>query len=288
MKPADRVRLLRDILLPERETTVVDIGANPFNGTPPYALLRRSGICRIVGFEPQPEALIALNERKGERDVYLPYAVGTGGKETLYLTRNSGLVSVLSICPWVGDYLNPWWQRASQIERKIEIVTKRLDDIEEIHHIDFLKIDIQGGELKVFQNGRRKLSDCAVVQTEVAILPYYEGQPTFGDIQAEMASQGFIAHKFVEVSAHHLRYPLKLARGIDLPKSQATVADIVFLRNPIKMAAMKTETIRQMAIVADAVLRSFDLVIRCLGELIARDVLTKDAVVPYIHALKRV
>lgn len=288
MRPVKRLQLLRDILAPERETTVVDIGANPFNGRPPYALLRRSGLCRVVGFEPQPEALAALNEAKGEREHYLPYAVGSGDRETLYVTRNSGLVSILPICNWVGEYLNPWWERASQVNEKLEIETKRLDEIDEIEHIDFLKIDIQGGELKVFQNGRRKLADCAVVQTEVAILPYYVGQPTFGDIQNEMSCQGFIAHKFVETSAHHLRYPLRLARGVELPKSQATVADIVYLRNPIHMADMETETIRQMAMLADGVLRSFDLVVRCLGELILRRVLTEDDVAPYIEALKRI
>ena len=288
MRPVERVQLLRSIVAPERETTVVDIGANPFNGKPPYGLLRRSGVCRVVGFEPQPEALAALNEVKREREVYLPYAVGNGKAETLHLTKNSGLVSVLPICPWVGDYLNPWWRRASKVERKVEIETKRLDDIDEIDHIDFLKIDIQGGELKVFQNGRRKLADCAVVQTEVAILPYYEGQPSFGDIQAELTAQGFIAHKFAEISGHHLGYPLELARGIDLPKSQATVADVVFLRNPIHMNAMETETIRQMAIVGDAVLRSFDLVVRCLGELIARGALSKTDIAPYIGSLKRI
>ncbi len=286
MRPANRVRLLRDLLGASRPTTIVDIGANPFNGKPPYALMRRSGCCRIIGFEPQPEALAALNAVKTEGETYLPYAVGTGATETLYLTRNSGLVSTLAPEPWVGDYLNPWWKRATEVRERVEMPTQRLDDIAEITDIDYLKIDIQGGELNVFTNGRAKLAHTALVQTEVAILPYYKGQPTFGDIQAEMAAQGFIAHKFAEVSAHHLGYPLRLARGLALPPSQATVADVFYLRNPIDMAALESETIRHMALLADAVMRSYDLVLRCLGELVKRGEVDAAAVAPYVTALR--
>jgi FkbM family methyltransferase len=33
--------------------------------------------------------------------------------------------------------------------------TRRLDDISEVQHVDFLKIDIQGSELAVFKGGKR-------------------------------------------------------------------------------------------------------------------------------------
>lgn len=286
MRPVIRVRLLRDLLAANRPTTIVDIGANPFNGKPPYALMRRSGCCKIIGFEPQPEALAALNAVKTENETYLPYAVGTGATETLYLTRNSGLVSTLEPQPWVGEYLNPWWKRAAEVREQVRMSTRRLDDIVEITDIDFLKIDIQGGELNVFTNGRTKLASTALVQTEVAILPYYKGQPTFGDIQAEMTAQGFIAHKFAEVSAHHLGYPLRLGRGLALPPSQATVADVFYLRNPIDMAALESETIRHMALLADAVMRSFDLTLRCLGELHRRNAIGAEALETYVEALR--
>ena len=32
---------------------VVDIGANPIDGDPPYRLLLDAGLCRVTGFEPQ-------------------------------------------------------------------------------------------------------------------------------------------------------------------------------------------------------------------------------------------
>jgi FkbM family methyltransferase len=286
MRPVDRLRFLRDILAPARLTTVVDVGANPLNGKPPYALMLRAGVVRIIGFEPQADVLQILTDQAGPNETYLPYAVGSGSLETLYVTRNSGLVSTLEPEPWIGDYLNPWWRRATEIRNTVSMKTERLDDMPEIDTIDFLKIDIQGGELAVFQGARAKLASTAVIQTEVAILSYYKNQPTFGDIQHEMTQQGFLLHKFAEISGHRLGYPAKLAPGLELTKSQVTTADVIYLRNPVDMTRLDTECLRHMAMIADGVLRSFDLVLRCLGELSRRNVVTPTDISRYVAALE--
>jgi FkbM family methyltransferase len=286
MRPVDRLRLLRDILAPSRLTTIVDVGANPLNGNPPYALMRRAGVVRIIGFEPQPDVLQILHDQAGPNETYLPYAVGSGSTETLYVTRNSGLVSTLEPEPWIGDYLNPWWRRATEIRDTVPMKTVRLDDLAEIDAVDFLKIDIQGGELAVFRGAREKLATTAVIQTEVAILSYYRNQPTFGDIQSELTGQGFLLHKFAEISGHRLGYPAKLAPGLDLTKSQVTTADVIYLRNPVDMAALDTEPLRHMALIADGVLRSYDLVLRCLGELARREVVAVSDIARYVTELE--
>jgi hypothetical protein len=46
-------------------TRVVDIGANPVDGAPPYKPLLDAQLCRLTGFEPQPVALAELNRKKG-------------------------------------------------------------------------------------------------------------------------------------------------------------------------------------------------------------------------------
>ena len=67
-----------DLLAPQRLTEVVDVGANPIDGDPPYARMLLAGLCRITGFEPQEVALLELQRRKGPNERYLPYAVGDG------------------------------------------------------------------------------------------------------------------------------------------------------------------------------------------------------------------
>jgi len=286
MRPVDRVRTLHNLVKASRKTVVVDVGANPFNGTPVYALLRRAGVAQIIGFEPQAEALQALLKTAGPDETFLPYAVGTGGEETLFITKNSGLVSTLEPDPWIGRYLSPWWQKAIAVKEQIAMPTVRLDDIAEIGPIDFLKIDIQGGEMKVFQHGHQKLAETALIQTEIAILRYYKGQPTLGNVQAELEGQGFLAHKFVEISAHHVGYRGRLTGKLPIRGSQATVADLAFVRDPTDMAAMPLETIQHMAVLADAVLRSYDLVFRCLTELVRRNVVDASEVADYVALLQ--
>src|SRR5690349_5700081 len=74
---------------------VVDIGANPIDGDPPYRLLQDAGLCRVTGFEPQPEALAAVRALAGPAERYLPYAIGDGQRHTLHLCATSGFASLL-------------------------------------------------------------------------------------------------------------------------------------------------------------------------------------------------
>lgn len=52
---------LLKLLMPKRLTSVVDVGANPIDGDPPYKILLQKRLCRVTGFEPQAEALAVLN-----------------------------------------------------------------------------------------------------------------------------------------------------------------------------------------------------------------------------------
>ena len=71
-------RHLAELLPTDRLTAVVDIGANPIDGEPPYREMLRKGLCNVTGFEPQPEALASLVARQSalERVGALPAARG--------------------------------------------------------------------------------------------------------------------------------------------------------------------------------------------------------------------
>ena len=80
-----------------------------------------------------------------------------------------------------------------------EIRTSRLDDITEVGAIDFLKIDIQGGELMALVGSRAKLATAGAIRIEVSFVALYRGQPTFADIDRELRGQGFVLHTFASV-----------------------------------------------------------------------------------------
>lgn len=41
--------MLSGLLRPSRMTEVVDIGANPIDGDPPYKSMLKEGLCRVTG-----------------------------------------------------------------------------------------------------------------------------------------------------------------------------------------------------------------------------------------------
>jgi len=90
---------LEKILKPRRLIEVVDIGANPIDGEPPYKPLLASGLCRVTGFEPQQEALAQLQKIKGPNERYLPDVVGDGEKHMLNVCRASGMTSLFKPDP---------------------------------------------------------------------------------------------------------------------------------------------------------------------------------------------
>ena len=160
-----------NLVQPQRLTDVVDVGANPIGREPlPYKAMLAAELCRVTGFEPQPEALSELQRDQGPQERYLPYTVGDGGTHTLNICRGSGLTSLFEPNPAVLDVFEVLKLHTQVIDR-VPVQARRLDDISEIEHLDFLKIDVPGGELAVFQGGKSKLSETVAIQTEISFVP---------------------------------------------------------------------------------------------------------------------
>jgi FkbM family methyltransferase len=275
---------LTSLRLP-RPTAVVDIGANPIDGDPPYADLLAAGLCTVVGFEPQPEALAALRAAAGPHERYLPYAVGDGGEHELRVTWMNGMTSLLEPDPARLAVLNEF-SRYGKVVRRVPISTVRLDDIPDLGPMDLLKIDIQGSELSVFRHGRRVLAGAVAVHTEVSFLPLYRDQPLFGDVDAELRAQGFMFHAFAAVK----RWPIAPAvfdGDLFAAHQQVIEADVVYVRDVARLDLLDADQVRQLAVIAHHVYRSPDLVVRCLTELVTRNAVDEHIVPAYATLLGR-
>ena len=75
-----------------------------------------------------------------------------------------------------------------------------MDSISEIAQLDYLKIDVQGGELAIFRNGKSRLGTAVAIQTEVSFMPLYKEQPVFGDIDLALRELGFVPHMFANIN----------------------------------------------------------------------------------------
>src|SRR5258708_14755922 len=210
---------LANLVHPDRLTSVVDIGANPFDGDTPYKEMLQRRICRLVGFDPQPDALTRLNAAKSDLETYLPYAIGDGEDHSLKICRGIGFASLFQPDEMVLTHF-PRFSELGRVVSEIKLATRRLDDIAEIKEIDFLKIDIQGSELSVFKSGRMRLAKAVAIQTEVSFVPLYKNQPVFGDIDLELRSLCFIPHMFAAINK-------KMIPPIIRPDAAATLNHIV-------------------------------------------------------------
>lgn len=253
---------LSDILRAERLTSVVDIGANPIDGAPPYKAMLSRGLCRVIGFEPQAEALSRLNHARGPHEQYLPYAVGDGDEHMLRICSLEGMTSLLVPDPERLALFNlfPAW---ATIKSEIPIETRRLDDVAEIAEMDFLKMDVQGSELNILKNGREKLAQAVAIQTEVSFVPLYKGQPSFGETDLALRELGFIPHCFAELKIWPLS-PLVVENAPNKGIRQLLEADLLYVRDFTKAENMTGEQWKHLALIAHYCYGSTDLALRAV------------------------
>jgi FkbM family methyltransferase len=275
---------LVDLLQPRRLTSVVDIGANPIDGDPPYKEMLQQRLCRVIGFDPQPDVLTRLNASKSDLETYLPYAVGDGGTHKLKICRGSGFASLLQPDEKVLTHF-PGFSELGKVVDEIPVVTRRLDDIAEIGELDLLKIDIQGSELSVFKHGRTRLAKAIAIHTEISFVALYKDQPVFGDVSLELRSLGFIPHMFVTINKKMIAPMVGSNPAVGL--NQLVEADIVYVRDFTKAEAMDSEQLKHLAIIAHYCYGSYDLAINCIHHLTSRNELKPDAKVRYLELVQK-
>lgn len=282
-KYTKRARFLLKVLKPEHLTNICDVGANPIS-EPAYKKLHDLEGCHIWGFEPGKEAFAKLEDMQGERATYFNLAVGAKGKATFYAHPIGSIASTFKIHGPSARFLGKGFWVRPNIE-KIPMELHTLDSIKDLPGIDVLKMDLQGGELSVLKTGRKKLAEAVCVIPEVRFYRMYEGEPLWADVDQELHKQGFVLHK------------LMFAKSVTLPSSQAKRfgkrraanqlldGDAVYIRNLEDPDKVSTEQLKHLAIAADTIFQSFDLVAMCLDLLVARDAVPKGTPRKYVNLL---
>src|SRR5262245_13753163 len=270
----------------ERKIEVVDIGANPIDGAPPYKKILDMDFCNVTGFEPQNDELNKLNERKRKNERYFSAAIGNGQTINLNICRYSGWTSAFIPNPKSLDLFSVFKNNATVVKQQHHIPTSRLDDLDEIPTVDFLHIDIQGSELEVLRNAQKKLSNAVMIQTEVSFFPLYEGQPTFGDVDLELRKQGFVPHCFAALKTCPIS-PLPVETFSNVPTNQVLEADIVYVKDLREISGLTDFQLKCISFLAHSLYASFDLTYRILLALEARNSIKKTSANIYLNSLQK-
>ena len=270
-------RQFSSILQLEHPPVICDVGANPVD-EPPYANMLALRLCKVVGFEPQPEAYENLRHRNPENELYFPRAVGKAGTQYLNIYQASGFTSTFEIDDATLAFIgNERWKQLATLKRVEQIRCITLDDMPDLPDFDMLKIDIQGGELSVFETGKAKLSKAVCEKTEVSIFPLNKGAPNLGDQHRELMQQGFLLHKFMNPKSLHVHSTHSSSEWITGNRSQLIDGDAVYIRDLRAIAEWPSNRIKSLAALAHFVFDSKDIVLRCLDVLSSRKVLPADA-----------
>lgn len=239
------------------DINVVDVGANPLYGEAVYRGFLDRGLAQVVGFEPEPEALAELRRRAGPRETYFADLAGDGRAHEFIRYRESGFSSILALNPAILPHKHYLGAASQEISRSAT-PSVRIDDVEAIGRIDWLKIDAQGSELMVLEGAARKLTDVAVIHVEVLFAPLYREQPYFADIDTFLRSQGFLLHRFLDIESRAL--PPFVSQG-DRTKglSQVFWADALYVPDFTQWPTLPVDRLLRIALILNDVYGSVDM-----------------------------
>jgi FkbM family methyltransferase len=242
---------------------IVDVGASQGGEPDAFEMLARAVPCEIVGFEPAANECEKLNRLGRPWHSYMPYVVGDGSTRAFHRCESPFMSSLFE--PNIA--LLEKFHNLAPFFRVIdthEVETKRLDDIPATAGADFLKVDVQGGELLVFQGAKQRLKDVLVIHTEVEFVPMYINQPLFADIDLFLRLQGFALHRLLSPSGLTFR-PVVLRNDTNAISNQLMWADAVYVRDFMALEQLPSDSLLKLAAILHENYSSFDLAAVALG-----------------------
>lgn len=243
---------------------VLDVGA-ALGEKPIYQPLVDAGAARISGFEPTALECDKLNAKYGPPHRFFPTFVADGKPNTFYETNWSLTGSLLE----PNLPLNSKFQQLAELtalKATHPVETTRLDDVAGLVDVDFIKIDVQGAELLVFENAPRVLSEAVLIQTEVEFLPLYKEQPLFGDVDRQLRGAGFQLHTFLGFGQRAFK-PLVKNKQPHLGFRQLLWSDAVYARDFMRLSELSEAKLQKLALLLHDLYESLDLCHLVLSEL---------------------
>ncbi len=213
--------LLLERVLKELDITVVlDIGAY----TGEYAetlrdVMRYRG--RIISFEPVSPLFERLRARAAGDPKWQVHNIALGsrsGRQAITAFEGSSFSSFLHTNAYC---VRRFGEQVANAEEELAVV-RRLDDVLDELDVDcaaenvFLKMDTQGYDLEVFKGLGGHRAHVAALQSEVSVIPIYDGMPHWTESLALFESEGFTVAGLFPVSRDSLRvieYDCLMVRG---------------------------------------------------------------------------
>jgi FkbM family methyltransferase len=154
-------------------------------------------LAKIYSFEPSLDLFKELKQKAAELgNIYpVPLAVMDKPGEVRYFEYNFSGYNSMGRCTVPGI----------KMITEYNVASCTIDDFctdQKIEHIDILKLDIQGSELKALQGAERMLSEqrVSLIFTEVMFGPEYDQQTYYHELASFLAKYGYQLFRFYELA----------------------------------------------------------------------------------------
>lgn len=255
MAPLNSIRLASIIKAKgwDLSFTMLEVGARPSESQRElfYSLIEQFPSSRVAAFEVDPQVCDHLNKEAPLGVTYYPVALGkTEETREFYETQHPMCSSLYQPDERYTDLFHNF--EVARLKKICQIDTVSLDHFVQAHNIgpvDFIKIDIQGAELEVFQGGVEALKHVLCIICEVEFVPLYKNQPLFGDVDAFLRSQGMQFHKFLGFGGRAVK-PVVVNNNIDFAV-QHMWADALYVRDLFNAHTLGDNELLKMALLLD-------------------------------------
>ena len=263
------MKLFEEKIPLEKPIQIMDIGAAAINEDPVYTNLMTTGFAHLHAFEGDDRQIKGIRDKYGDLvTIYTDFLFDGTVRDFYQASAESGMSSLFKPNADALAFFNEFI-RFGEVKDVSKVKTVRLDDVKKLPELDFIKLDIQGAELCVLQNGRNKLNNVLAVQIEVSFFPLYESQPTFGEVDMWMRSQGFMPHCFLDIKKWSIS-PTIFGGNFRIGGNQLLESDIVYVRNPLLLSTMSEERLKVFCWLSHYLFKSTDLCVHILRELMKR------------------
>jgi FkbM family methyltransferase len=254
---------LNKLLKTKTPLVICDIGASPTDPTPSIEDLINNTNSILYGFEPNEDEFNKL--KQSEKKIYFNYGIGNGNNQILNICATPGMSSILEPN---YEYLNLFHGMSewAKIIKKKLIKTKKLDEVNFGKKINFFKIDVQGYESEIINNGKIKIKESLVVQLETSPIPLYKNEKTFSHICNQLENLDFELHMFSNI---HTRYfkPFVPTNSTYSGLHHLFQLDCIFIKKLSSISNLNIEELKKFILISLYSLKSYDLTLLLLNKL---------------------
>jgi FkbM family methyltransferase len=158
---------------------------------------------KLFAFEPVPDSFAKVAESCGNSSRLKAFNVALSnvpGKADFHLSNWSDASSLLK-----PQATGSTADKYTASNKSIQVAVDTIDSVcerENVSHINLLKMDAQGAELKILEGAMRMLDKGGidVIYTEILFVEFYKGSGRFDQVMSLLVDKGFRLHNLYHLA----------------------------------------------------------------------------------------